>query len=273
MSVSSVGAFDVTNPNTIAWAAQNSAKLITNLRAQQEATVREVIADAERARVSQGQAQRLIYHTVGLTPQQGRAVTNYMLGLYDAQLKDWSAEQVRRRWSLSPWRGGLLSDDRIDTLVGQYGARLRRYRAEMIARTEMMQATNRGKVDTWRSLQSNGYIAPDAVRRWVVGHDDRACELCVAMNGKTASVAGGLFTNTPVGYDVEGPPLHPDCRCTTVLETNPAYAQAALPEPADLPTLDDVYWTNRDYQAKSIRQRQDDGGVLARKVDTRAGQV
>ncbi len=96
-----------------------------------------------------------------------------------------------------------------------------RSRATMIARTESIRAANFGTVEAYR--QSEVVIA----KEWLTERDDRVCPWCLSMDGKivdldkdyfkigdTLDVDGKVLEIklTDVGY----PPLHPQCRCTTI---------------------------------------------------------
>lgn len=103
-----------------------------------------------------------------------------------------------------------------------------KYNAERIARTETIWAWNEGAVQ--------GYIQSGIVTRkkWVSTGDDRTCEFCPEMDGRTISVEGSYFEKGGEGLignlgglinfyyeDVEHPPLHVHCRCgvMAVVET------------------------------------------------------
>lgn len=96
---------------------------------------------------------------------------------------------------------------------------VRGYRAERIARTETLKASN--DATEWAYRQT-GYVKQKA---WVV--NPNACEQCLEFEGKTIDLGepflpvGGsyevndqVFTND---YDdIDSPPLHPNCRCTII---------------------------------------------------------
>ena len=82
-------------------------------------------------------------------------------------------------------------------------------RATMIARTETMRAANAGQREGWSQAIEDGYLETDAKRVWIVTDDDVLCEDCADLDGEEADIEG----NYP-GEGGDGPPLHPDCRCT-----------------------------------------------------------
>lgn len=98
---------------------------------------------------------------------------------------------------------------------------LERYSAARIARTETIWAWNEGAVQ--------GYIQSGIVekKQWLSAADDRSCDFCPQMDGKTISVEAYYFekgSKFEVGdrslsfvyEDVGHPPLHCNCRCTIV---------------------------------------------------------
>ena len=76
--------------------------------------------------------------------------------------------------------------------------------AEMVARTEVARAQNQGILAT--------YAAAGVERiTWVASSD--ACDYCAELDGETIDL-GDDFDG-----GVDAPPLHPNCRCTTVSAT------------------------------------------------------
>jgi hypothetical protein len=79
-------------------------------------------------------------------------------------------------------------------------------RAEMIARTEIMTAANEGQRQAWGQAVDEGLLSPDSQRVWIA--TDGCCDECDALDGQTADLDGEYEDG------VDGPPLHPNCRCT-----------------------------------------------------------
>jgi SPP1 gp7 family putative phage head morphogenesis protein len=76
--------------------------------------------------------------------------------------------------------------------------------AEMVARTEVSRAYNAGHVAAYQAAGIKRL-------RWLTAADERVCPVCAALDRKTAAV-GDNFE----GIDVDQPPAHPSCRCTTI---------------------------------------------------------
>jgi hypothetical protein len=88
-------------------------------------------------------------------------------------------------------------------------------RAETIARTEVMTASNRGQQEAWSQAEDAGLLTGDEKQVWIVTPDDRLCPICEPLEGETAPL-GGTFRVE--GDDIDGPPAHPRCRCTIGLQ-------------------------------------------------------
>jgi SPP1 gp7 family putative phage head morphogenesis protein len=88
-------------------------------------------------------------------------------------------------------------------------------RAELIARTETMRASNAGEQEAWDQAVEEGLLMGNEKQEWIVTPDDRLCPLCEAMDGQMAGF-GETFNFD--GDEIDGPPGHPRCRCTVGLQ-------------------------------------------------------
>ncbi len=80
-------------------------------------------------------------------------------------------------------------------------------RADLIARTETMQAASEGQRMGWDQATEAGLLTGDEKRVWIA--TEGCCDECDALDGEEATLDG----NYP-GDGEDGPPLHPNCRCT-----------------------------------------------------------
>ncbi len=100
---------------------------------------------------------------------------------------------------------------------------LKRYQSERIARTEVLRASNKATIEAYRETNVV------AGKEWLTSRDDRVCDWCDPMDGKIIpdSIDKNFFNKGDeyevdgqtmnLSYEgVDGPPLHPNCRCTTV---------------------------------------------------------
>lgn len=79
-------------------------------------------------------------------------------------------------------------------------------RARTIARTETMRAANEGQKQMWYQAEKDGSLGKGGKMTWIVTPDDRLCDICEEMEGEEADIHDG--------FDIDGPPAHPNCRCT-----------------------------------------------------------
>jgi hypothetical protein len=95
------------------------------------------------------------------------------------------------------------------------------WRAEMIARTETAQAYTVGTTELWRETG----VVEGVV--WKSSSD--ACEFCMAMDGEEVDLGESFFELGDVMFvegksmhfdyrPIDGPPLHPGCRCALKAE-------------------------------------------------------
>jgi hypothetical protein len=174
------------------WARQRSAALVVGITEQTRRAVRETIAQALEQGLSPARAAPLVEAVVGLNTVQANALMNRA-----AELVERGVPAARRK-----------------EILNRYTARLRRQRAQVIARHELQQAANAGRRAQWDRNVRDGLIAPDRwEREWVaiVPSDGRTCRYCQRQDGARAPINGAY----PNGSS--GPPGHTLCRCTEVL--------------------------------------------------------
>lgn len=99
--------------------------------------------------------------------------------------------------------------DRISEVIGDDA------RAEEIARTETMTASNVGQQDAWDQAVEDGLLTGNELQEWIVTPDDRLCPICDGLDGVQAELGGMFVSDTGDQYD--GAPAHPNCRCTVGL--------------------------------------------------------
>lgn len=97
----------------------------------------------------------------------------------------------------------------IKTNVRQLFEDMAGYRAERIARTEIIRGSNYATEQAW--IES-GVVES---KEWLATNDERVDQDCLDLNGKVVSL-GKRGTFSSAGETVERPPLHVNCRCTLV---------------------------------------------------------
>jgi len=96
-------------------------------------------------------------------------------------------------------------------------------RSLMIARTELAFSHVQGNIAGYRE---SGMVEK---KRWLVAQDN-VCPRCEALDGKTVGI-DDEFHDDEEDEDVDGPPLHPNCRCDIL----PVLEEASPPEEAATP--------------------------------------
>jgi len=190
------GSFDVVNDSVIDAAKKLSVELSTNLTKTAKASLRQIIEDQLSGNISRQEAVRRITMEVGLLPQHAKAVANYRKTLISAGTPRGQANRMAE----------------------QYAKRLLKYRANMIARTEVARATGIGQTNFWRQMRDQGALPPSTNRVWITAMDERACEFCRSMKGEVATIDGGW--ETPKGYMEYPQASHPHCRCSSGITTS-----------------------------------------------------
>jgi len=142
------------------------------------------VDDPEIAKWAKKRAAELVTEVTTATRRAIRAVMTKLLGLPAGQLTQKEAHA------------------QIAAIVGDAK------RAQVIARTETMIASNEGQKQAWQQAVDLGLLPPEPLRRWIVTDDDHLCPQCEPM-GDTVAPLHGQY---PGGHN--GPPLHPNCRCT-----------------------------------------------------------
>jgi SPP1 gp7 family putative phage head morphogenesis protein len=87
-------------------------------------------------------------------------------------------------------------------------------RAELIARTESMRAANEGQQQLWDQAVEAGVLTGTEKQEWITTPDDRLCPICEPLDGQQVGLDEMFDAD---GEEIEGPPAHPNCRCTVGL--------------------------------------------------------
>ena len=179
------GRFDYTDPRSIEWATQQSARLVTAVTDEMRSQIRDVIGQA----FTQNK-------TVADTAKQLRT----FIGL-----------NARQQNSLEKFIEANAGKPNLDKLVADYKARAIKYRAQMIARTEIITAEANGRMLGWQQAIDSGWSSPNSVKRWSAALSERTCSICSSMNGKSVK------WDKPFPNGIYDAPAHVMCRCSTVL--------------------------------------------------------
>lgn len=189
-------AFDPASEGIAQYTATRAAELVTNSSAQQIEAVRALIQRANLARdITVDELSLLVRPVVGLYKGQATANFNYYLA------------QKQFLLEANPHMRLATAQKRARAAAVKFAEQQHRYRAMMIARTELSFGYNNGEYHAVRQAQDAGMIG-QVVKKWSTAGDGRVCDICRALHGKTAA----LNESFP-GAAVSLPPLHPHCRC------------------------------------------------------------
>lgn len=210
LGVKLVGSFNVDNPYVAPAAQERVGWLIQEVRNGTNLGLQEAVAGAIQGAYQQRMgvrgAAKAIRKMVGLRPDQVNAV-NKIAGRLSAQ---------------------GLSGEKLASRIARESAKRLRYRADMIAKTEMARAVSSGRYDSYREARDRGLFGgQEAYVEWVAGITDRTCDICADLHGTTQPLDTPFQPTdpdlSPSALSVQGlfPPIHPLCRCDIVLHIGP----------------------------------------------------
>lgn len=156
--------FDMLNPEVIEWSRLNSMRMVGHINGKLEETLRTTVTRALEQGTSPLVLAEELRDVIGLDPRLSNAVINYRQSLIDAGYPLGTARKLAR----------------------EYAEDLLRYRARVIARTEMLNATNAGQHAFWLQAKQTGFLDDADRRQWIITPDERLCKTCLPMSGKKA---------------------------------------------------------------------------------------
>lgn len=188
--------FDLSNPRVLTAAETVVADAVQSITNASQEGLREALKRGFEEGITAQQLARRIRSEVGLTDRDITALENLRANMVD----------------------NGISQTKADAAAERYAGRLLRARASLIAQTETMRAANEGQRLAWVDAKAEGLLDPEHRRYWLVTPDDRLCPRCESVPDDNPE---GRAIDEPFDTDVGplmGPPLHPRCRCVTVLQ-------------------------------------------------------
>lgn len=194
--------FDSDSPSVKLWNEQNAARFVTSVNNDQIKAIRHVVQRASQLHeFNVDSLARVIRPMVGLNYQQARANMNY----YETLIEN-----------------GVSEKKAIERSI-RYSARQSRYRAQMIARTELAFTFNQGTYEGTRQAQMAGILG-DTIKKWCTADDERVCSCCGGLEGAEVEMDADFYfddvtrINPKLHHQTIGkvPPAHPHCRCTVL---------------------------------------------------------
>jgi hypothetical protein len=189
--------FDMINPYAVNYASRKLPQIVESYKEDARKIIRSVITEAVSGKYTAQTAAKEIRNHIGLTERYSMAVMNYRADLI----------------------GTGVTGEKLDGKVERYSAKLLRIRADTIARTEIIQAQVAGQRALWNEAANQGVFDRSTARRvWRTHFDERTCELCKPMDDQEVAFNGvyespDLGNVNVFGEVLNGPPLHPNCRC------------------------------------------------------------
>lgn len=180
--------FDLVNPKAVEWARQHAAENIAGLSSETKAAIRSLIVRAFTEGIPPRALAKEIRPLLAHTEDERR-----LIALHQNEL------QARKYKGL-----------RLEKAIAKYAEKILATRASLIARTQIMRASNQGQLELWRQAVERGYLRGNERREWLGPRGPDSCEACRAMNGMKARL--GEPFETPFG-PLMGPPLHDECGC------------------------------------------------------------
>lgn len=189
-------AFDTTDVRATVWAAGRAGELVVQTSDQIRQQVREAVTNAFVQGLDGREVEKQLARQIGLFPRWASAVDKqYYTNLAVFQEQGLSFREAA---------------DKAQGLADKYRDRLIEARANNIARTEIVTASNQGRYISWLQAADAGLIDPAiAVKEWIAEAD--ACPDCEAADGETVGLEEDFST------DESMPPAHPSCRCSAVI--------------------------------------------------------
>jgi plasmid stability protein len=209
-------AFDAANPRALAWLEQQRFDLVQSITAEQREILRSTLLEGSRSGINPREQAKRLGDSLGLTRQQQAAVANYRRLLEQGsrralarRLHDDRVKDVRN-----------LTPAQIDRLVASYRAKMLRYRAEVVARTESLRAVNSGVSEMFRQAEDTGLIE-ELSQKWHTARDARVRGHHRSMHGQIREIGVPFISGQGNRLLYPGDPSAPasdvvQCRCVVL---------------------------------------------------------
>jgi hypothetical protein len=182
--------FNVVNERAVRIMQNNQLNFVREFTREQTEATRQALIRGVREGLNPRAQARAFRDSIGLTSRQEAAVNNYSRLLRENNRQALERGLRDRRFDGTVRRainnGKPLTDGQIDRMVGRYRERYLKYRSEVIARTEALQAAHEGTEEMFNQAIENGNIRADQLQaRWHTRQDGRQRDSHDAMAGQT----------------------------------------------------------------------------------------
>jgi hypothetical protein len=187
--------FDAKDPYAQAWISKHTANMVVQVGDDTKNKIKQIIDTAFDQGGHPYETAAQIRDFIPLTAMQSQSVFN---------------QQVK--WMKS---GKYTPQQQLD-MTQALITKKKIYRSLNIARTETVAAATAGQQMAWTTAVKKGLLDTDEFEKaWIVTKDDRLCDVCAEMENERAPINGQFQTRG----GIDGPPLHPQCRCAVSLKT------------------------------------------------------
>ncbi len=181
------------NPLSIKWAKERSATLVKEISGTTREGLREVFTQAQKEGLRWETLREQIQSRVGLLKRETLAVT-------------------RREFLL---RQAGFSEREILKRTSAYTEELWKKRAQRIARTETVEAQNKGLLDKWQAAKEGGTLPSKILKRWIeppiTPNPNRPCPICIDLGEQDPIPVDDAWTSNITGETIMRPTAHPHC--------------------------------------------------------------
>ena len=212
--------FNTASPAATTYANMSAGNMVQDMVQSQVQSVRSVIGRAFNDGLTRQQTSRNLVQVLNDIPtpkgvRPGNYALSVMFGDATKGLTTRYANAVYNRADKLVRQNPKITAAELKRKSDRYGGKLRRSRARTIARTELMRASNQGRLLGMLDAADQGLVDPVAAKKqWVTSRFD-VCPICVPLNGVTVGLKDSF------GGPGQAPPAHPNCRCTIRMLPDP----------------------------------------------------
>jgi hypothetical protein len=219
-AISNSKTFDVLSPKVVAGIATLNSRVLNSLATNTAETIRTAAYEGIKEGMHPRAVARRIRDSIGLAPNQERAVSNFRKYLTDGdrtalhrKLRDKRFDKILHK---ALGRGGTgLSQGQIDKMSAAYRRRMVAWNAETQMRTAAMDAQRLGQKLAWEDAVAKGAVDRKTLfKQWAGTLDSREREEHILMEGEERHIDEN-FSN---GEDIPGDSTY-NCRCLAVYST------------------------------------------------------
>ena len=192
------------------WVKAHGGELITRITQEQTEAISTMIRYSARGNVTVDELARMIRPVIGLTNPQAQANLRYYENVAESQKKF----LMEKYPTMKEAKAEKQARKKATEAAARYADRQHRYRASVIAQTELAYAYNRGADIFIKEMVKSGDMPPmEPV--WLTAANESVCPACAALDGKRIKL-GDKFDFR--GKTMETPPAHPSCHCCLAYE-------------------------------------------------------